>query len=144
MSRVASVPVLGPVAFKQMYGRAMFRRFFREHVYGNAEPPWSRVDTHFDLFNVPAAREAAFATTLALMDTRAIVAQVPRVTVPTLVAWGRGDACAPISDGRRLARELRGARFEVFESGHAPQEECPDAFARVAHRFLAEAAGKAA
>ncbi len=144
MSRVAGVPVVGPVAFKQLYGRAMFRRFFRDHVYGTAEPPWARVDTHFDLFNVPAAREAAFATTQALLDTRAIVAQVPRVNVPSLVVWGRGDRCAPISDGRRLSRELRSARFEVLESGHAPQEECPEAFAHVMTRFLVEAAGKVA
>lgn len=144
MSRVAAIPVVGPVAFKQLYGRAMFRRFFRDQVYGTPEPPWERVDAHFDLFNAPAAREAAFATTQALLDTRAIVAQVPRVTVPALVIWGRGDRCAPISDGRRLSRELRGARFEVLESGHAPQEECPDAFARVLARFLVEATGKAA
>ena len=144
MSRVAGVPIVGPVAFKQLYGRAMFRRFFKEHVYGTGEPPWHRIDTHFDLFNVPAAREAAFATTQALLDTRAIVAQVPRVTVPSLVVWGRGDRCAPIADGRRLSRELRGARFEVLESGHAPQEECPQAFAHVMTRFLVEAAGKAA
>jgi pimeloyl-ACP methyl ester carboxylesterase len=144
MARVASVPVVGAVAFKQLFGRTMFRRYFREHVYATEDIPWPRVDAHFEMFNVPAAREAAFATTLSILDTRAIVARVPRVTIPTLVAWGRADKSAPISDGRRLARELRGARFEVLESGHAPQEECPQAFVRVTERFLIEAAGKAA
>jgi pimeloyl-ACP methyl ester carboxylesterase len=143
MERAAPVPLLGPLAFKQLYGRAIFRRHFRDH-YDTARVPWPRIDAHFDLFNVPAAREAAFATTRALLDTRAVVARVPRVTVPTLVVWGRADRIAPLTDGRRLARELRGARFEVLEAGHAPHEQCPDEFVRVTRRFLAEAAGKAA
>jgi pimeloyl-ACP methyl ester carboxylesterase len=144
MARIAALPILGPVAFKQLYGRAMFRRYFREQFYKSTSVPWSRVDTHYDLFNAPLARQAAYATTLAILDTRAVVAKVPRVVVPTLVGWGREDASSPIADGRRLVRELRGARFEVFESGHAPQEECPETFARVVKRFLLEATGKAA
>jgi pimeloyl-ACP methyl ester carboxylesterase len=144
MARIGALPVVGAVAFKQMYGRAMFRRYFRELVYASDEPPWARIDAHFEMFNVPAAREAAYATTLALLDRRPVVARVPRVAVPTLAVWGRGDRCAPLADGRRLARELRGARFEVLESGHAPHEECPDAFVRVTRRFFLEAAGRAA
>jgi pimeloyl-ACP methyl ester carboxylesterase len=143
MERAAPLPLVGPVAFKQLYGRAMFRRHFRDH-YATEDVPWPRVDAHFDLFNVPAAREAAFATTRALLDTRPVVARVPRVTVPALVVWGRADRISPLADGRRLARELRGARFEVLESGHAPHEQCPEDFVRVTRRFLTEAAGKAA
>jgi pimeloyl-ACP methyl ester carboxylesterase len=143
MERAAPVPLLGPLAFKQLYGRAIFRRYFRDH-YATDEVPWQRVDAHFDLFNVPAAREAALATTHALLDTRPVVARVPRVTVPSLVVWGRADRITPLSDGRRLSRELRGARLEVLEAGHAPHEQCPAEFVRVTRRFLAEAAGKAA
>jgi pimeloyl-ACP methyl ester carboxylesterase len=143
IERAAPLPLVGPVAFKQLYGRALFRRHFRDQ-YAPSEPPLPRVDAHFELFNVPAAREAAFATTRALLDTRAIVARVPRVTVPTLVVWGRADRRSPLADGRRLARELRGARFEVLEAGHAPHEQCPEDFVRVTRRFLAETAGKAA
>ena len=42
----------------------------------------------------------------------------------------------PVEHGRRLARELRRARFEVFDCGHSPPEETPDAFAEVASAFL--------
>jgi pimeloyl-ACP methyl ester carboxylesterase len=145
MTRVATIPVLGPIVFKQIYGRAMFRKFFRENVYASAAAvPGARIEQLFDTFNGPAAREAAYATMLATLDTRALVASVPRVTAPTLVAWGRGDRSVPVAHGRRLARELRRARFEVFECGHSPPEECPDAFADVTTAFLADAGGKAA
>jgi pimeloyl-ACP methyl ester carboxylesterase len=134
---IATLPILGPILFKQMYGRATFRRFFRENVYARPEAtPAERVERMFETFNTPAAREAAYATMLATLDTRALVASVPRVKAPTLVAWGRSDRSVPVEHGRRLARELPRARFEVFDCGHSPPEEVPDAFAEVSEAFL--------
>jgi pimeloyl-ACP methyl ester carboxylesterase len=78
---------------------------------------------------------------VATLDTRALVASIPRVSAPTLVAWGRSDRWVPVERGRRLARELRRARFEVFDCGHSPPEETPQAFADVVGAFLR---GKAA
>ena len=134
---IATLPILGPILFKQMYGRAMFRRFFRENVYAKEESlPVDRIERMFEAFNAPAAREAAYATMLATLDTRALVASIPRVNAPTLVAWGRSDRSVPVEHGRRLARELRRARFEVFDCGHSPAEETPEAFAEVASAFI--------
>jgi pimeloyl-ACP methyl ester carboxylesterase len=139
VSRVAAMPVLGALLFKQFYGRALFRTYFRQRVYGaSAQVPPGRIDELFDLFNAPAAREAAYATMHSMLDMRALVARVPRVGAPTLVAWGRADRANPVAHGRRLARELRSARFEVFESGPSPAEECPAAFAEAARSFLRE------
>jgi pimeloyl-ACP methyl ester carboxylesterase len=139
---IATLPILGPLLFKQMYGKAMFRRFFRDNVYAREESlPVERLDQMFTVFNAPAAREAAYATMLATLDTRALVASIPRVLAPTLVAWGRSDKSVPVESGRRLARELRRARFEVFDCGHSPPEETPREFAEVASAFLR---GKAA
>jgi len=145
MARVATIPVLGPIVFKQLYGRVMFRSFFRENVYASAQAvPEARIEHLCETFNAPAAREAAYATMLATQDTRPLIASLPRVTAPTLVAWGRADKSVPVAHGRRLAREIKRARFEVFECGHSPPEEVPDAFADVASAFLASAGGKAA
>ena len=139
--RVASTPLFGPLVFKQLYGRTLFRKHFRDRMAGASAFPEARIDYLFDLFNVPAAREAAYATMLALQDTRAIVASLSRVAAPTLVAWGRADRIAPVEQGRRLARELRGARFEVLDCGHSPAEERPEAFAEIVSRFFAGAKG---
>jgi pimeloyl-ACP methyl ester carboxylesterase len=129
ISRVASVPVLGPLVFKQLYGRALFRSRFHGSAARN-------VDRLFEIFDVPAAREAAYATMLSMLDTRPLTASVPRVTAPTLVAWGRSYRAYPVEQGRRLARELGGARFEVFDCGASPAEECPEAFAASVEAFL--------
>jgi len=130
LSRIAGVPVLGPLVFKQLYGRSLFRSRFR----GAAS---RHVDRLFEIFDVPAAREAAYATMVSMLDTRPLTASVPRVSAPSLVVWGRGNKASPPEQGRRLARELGGARFEVFDCGHSPAEECPEAFAASVTAFLA-------
>jgi pimeloyl-ACP methyl ester carboxylesterase len=142
LSRIAGIPVLGPLVFKQLYGRALFRRRFlggaRSSATGTAS---GRVDRLFELFDAPAAREAAYATMCAMLDTRPLTASVPRVTAPTLVAWGRANLASPVEYGRRLARELGGARFEVFDCGSSPAEECPDAFSSAVTAFLTDPQG---
>jgi pimeloyl-ACP methyl ester carboxylesterase len=142
LSRIAGVPLLGPLVFKQLYGRTLFRNRF----LGDARPPAAgaasrRVDRLFELFDAPAAREAAYATMRAMLDTRPLTASVPRVSAPTLITWGRANRSSPVEHGRRLARELGGARFEVFDCGPSPAEECPDAFASAVTAFLATGHG---
>jgi pimeloyl-ACP methyl ester carboxylesterase len=137
LSRIAGIPVLGPLVFKQLYGRSLFR----SQLLGKERPGPNgasarRVDHLFELFDVPAAREAAYATMRAMMDTRPLTASVPRVTAPALVAWGRESRRSPVEHGRRLARELGGARFEVFDCGPSPAEEVPQAFANAVTAFL--------
>ncbi len=132
LSRIVGIPVLGPLVFKQLYGRSLFRSRFA--TSGTSSP---RVDHLFEMFDAPAAREAAYATMCSMLDTRPLTASVPRVTAPTLVAWGRSNRTSPVDQGRRLARELGGARFEVFDCGMSPPEECPAAFANAVTAFLA-------
>jgi pimeloyl-ACP methyl ester carboxylesterase len=142
LSRIATLPILGPLIFKQLYGRMLFRNRFLNDTRPEAKDAASRrLDRLFELFDAPAAREAAYATMRATLDTRSLTASVPRITAPTLIAWGRANRAAPVEHGRRLARELGGARFEVFDCGPSPPEECPDAFASSVTAFLANGEG---
>jgi pimeloyl-ACP methyl ester carboxylesterase len=134
LSRVARVPVLGSLLFKQLPGRLLLRM---RPTNGAASSGGERqLDRIVDVFDAPAAREAALATIHTMSDTRPLTANVLRVNAPTLVAWGRHDRLAPVEHGRRLAREIRGARFEVFDCGHSPPEECAQAFVGAVASFL--------
>ncbi len=142
LSRIVGVPLLGPLLFKQLYGRTLFRN----RLLGGERPDSTgissrRVDHLFEIFDVPAAREAAYATMHAMLDTRPLMASVPRIKAPAMVAWGRASRSPPFEHGRRLARELRGARFEVFDCGPTPAEEVPQAFAKAVTAFLVDGAG---
>jgi len=136
-SNVFEMPVLGAFFFKQLYGRSLFRAYFRDSVFSQgAALPLARIDHFYESFNSPPARESAFATMQAFLDTRSAVARLSRVQAPSFVIWGRHDALYPSQYGQRLARELNSARLEVMETGHAPHMEQPDRFADVLSDFL--------
>ncbi len=135
-------PVLGGFLFKQLLGRALFRKSFRDRVFASGFPfPLALVDGFYDAFNSPAARESARATLRSLIDTQTTEARVGRVTAPTLVVWGRADWLCPSPFAPRLVREVSAARLEVMETGHAPHIEAPEAFASIVGRFLSGAKG---
>lgn len=137
--RLAHVPLVGSLVFKQLLGRGLFGAYFRELFLANASAITNeRLDSYYQSFNAPAARGSVLATLRATVDARPVAAQTSRIQKPTLVLWGHRDRLLPPSVGQRLAREIRGARFELLDSGHAPQEEKPREVADAVRRFLRE------
>jgi len=64
---------------------------------------------------------------------------LPRIAVPTLVAWGESDGIVTTAYGRAYAGLIPGARFEaVANAGHHPDIEQPEALAGLIGAFLAE------
>lgn len=59
------------------------------------------------------------------------------ITAPTLVLWTSDDPTADVSEGRRIASMIPGARFEVMSGcGHWPQYEDTKTFDRLHIDFL--------
>ncbi len=142
--RLAHLPLAGSLVFKQLLGRGLFGVYFRELFLSNpAAISNERLDDYYQSFNTPAARGSVLSTLRATVDTRAVAAQTSRIQKPTLVLWGHKDRLLPASDGQRLAREIRGARFELLDAGHAPQEERPRELSDAVRRFLREARAQA-
>ncbi len=60
-----------------------------------------------------------------------------RVECPTLILWGRHDKLLPLGMGEFYAKEIPGARLEVFENcGHMLPFEKPQQFAAKTVEFL--------
>jgi 2-hydroxy-6-oxonona-2,4-dienedioate hydrolase len=60
-----------------------------------------------------------------------------QIQSPTLVLWTSDDPTADVSEGRRVASMIPGARFTVMDGcGHWPQYEDPDNFNRIHLEFL--------
>jgi pimeloyl-ACP methyl ester carboxylesterase len=138
--RLAHLPLAGSLVFKQLLGRRLFGAYFRElFLADGAAISNERLDVYYESFNTPAARGSALATLRATVDTRPVAAQTSRIQTRALVLWGHQDRLLPVSVGQRLAREIRGARFELLDAGHAPQEERPRELADAVRRFLREA-----
>ena len=65
--------------------------------------------------------------------------RLPSITVPTLIAGGRYDGIAPPQNQDALARQIPGARLEMFDGGHGFFATVPQALPAVLD-FLAEGA----
>jgi 2-hydroxy-6-oxonona-2,4-dienedioate hydrolase len=59
------------------------------------------------------------------------------IRAPTLIAWGREDAIAPLSQGEKAHRQIKGSRLVVFEHcGHLPTEEAAKPLEEALASFL--------
>jgi pimeloyl-ACP methyl ester carboxylesterase len=135
--RLALLPLFGGFVLKQLWSRSVFRSFFRERMFApGARVSNERIDAYYDAFSAPEARGSALATLRSMSDTRPLAAQTVRVQAPTLVVWGRQDRVVSASLGQRLAREIRGAGFELLDAGHSPHEEQPARVSSIVGRFL--------
>ena len=135
--RIAMVPFLGGLVFKQLVGRSGFRTLIRDSlVPSRARIQQQRIDAYYEAFNTPAARGSALEALRGTADTHLLTASTRRIQAPTLVVWGRHDNVYPAGYGHRLARDIRGAGFELMDAGHAPQEEQPEQLASIVGRFL--------
>ena len=65
--------------------------------------------------------------------------RLPSIAVPTLIAGGRYDGIAPPQNQDALARQIPGARLEMFDGGHGFFATVPQALPAVLD-FLAEGA----
>ena len=136
--RVPLWPVVGGMLFKQLYGRALFRRYFRDDIFApGAVLPYDRIDRFYEYFKAPSARESAHAVLRSMLDTRPVVARITRIRRPTLVVWGREDRMFPATFALKLSREICDARLTLMDAGHAPHAERPNELVEVVTEFLA-------
>ena len=127
-ARLPFLPGIGPILFKRLYGRSMFRDYFRNDVFnGGVSMNLARVDAYYDDFDSPEGRDAAYrALTCTVAKVDQLPPLFPKINAKTLVVWGERDRIFPVRLGERLSKEIPSARLEVIpHSGHAPNEEYP-------------------
>jgi pimeloyl-ACP methyl ester carboxylesterase len=83
--------------------------------------------------------EAAFRAAVACLVTFNRRAELERIAAPTLLIAADEDTNAPLKAMTRMAEVVPGARLEVLGgTGHLAPLECPDRYAGIVRRFLAE------
>jgi len=70
---------------------------------------------------------------------REALADLGKLTMPTLVATGADDKARPVAEGRAMAEQI-GCRFSLIpDAGHIANLEAPDYVTQMLYDFLAEA-----
>jgi pimeloyl-ACP methyl ester carboxylesterase len=103
-----------------------------------------------DIDALPAPAKAAMAGNRAAlgvygganMADPGLLARLPAVAVPVLVAWGEADRMISPEHGEAYAKAIGGAEFLLIpRAGHMPQLEAPDELLRAVLAFAGEHAG---
>jgi len=133
---VLRTPILGELALA-LSTRSTVAIGLRRKIY--ARPSHVTADAIDDAWRpltIPGTSRAALAAIRT--DPKKYVGLESRIAVPTLVIWGAEDRMIPLSEGRRLAARIRGARLVVIpDAGHLPQREQPERFSEAVREFLA-------
>ncbi len=133
--RVLRAPISGEVEM-ELLCRPVVRLALRHRVYARADRVTEdTVSDWWDPVPVPGTRRAALAAIRS--SQRGYEDVTERIAAPTLVLWGKEDRLLPLSAGVALAQDIRGAHFIALpDTGHVPQEETPEEFAKVVADFL--------
>ncbi|MGW6729060.1 alpha/beta fold hydrolase [Nocardia sp. NPDC055029] len=82
-------------------------------------------------------RAGIYRAILAVAERSSVLAELSRITVPTLVIVGADDEDTPPEQSRKITRSIRGARLEVvLDCGHTSTLEQPEVIAALIQQFL--------
>lgn len=135
--RMALLPRLGPLLWKQLYRRSELRRHL-QRVMSTPELLDERaVDVYWDRLGRDGGREAAYAMLQQMTRLEPLHEKLGKVEAPTLVVWGDRDALMPADTGERVCRMIPESRLVVVEGcGHAVPEERPEALVELVRGFV--------
>ena len=133
--RMLRAPVLGEIEL-ELLSRPVFGLTLRHNQYARASRVTEEtIDDWWFPVRVAGSRRAAVEAIRTNPHAAEGIAQ--KISAPTLVLWGRDDKLLPASEGLALSNAIPNARFTVLpDTGHLPQEETPEEFARAVSDFL--------
>lgn len=139
--RLASIPGVGERLLRPSRKGSQRSEHAMYHDPRFATP--ARVQRGFDLAQRPGGTEAFLDMLRSLGSVagvksgwrRALTPRVRATGIPTFIVWGDKDAVLPFRHLKRGARMLRAATHRFPNTGHGPQIEQADEFARLARKF---------
>lgn len=103
-------------------------------IMGNADRPELASELNNSFCRTDPRIAKHFAAVTFLSDNRA---DLPLVTVPSLILQCREDAIAPLAVGEYVHRHLPGSRLEILDAtGHCPHLSAPEQTIAAMKRFL--------
>ena len=133
--RLARSPMLS-VLMRKILPRAVVESSVR-NVYGDPSKVTPElVDRYYEL-TLRAGNRQAVADRFAQAPSDDIAAEVPKLTLPTLILWGRRDHLIPPENAERFHHDIAGSTLVIFDGlGHVPHEEDPARTVAAVQRFL--------
>lgn len=86
---------------------------------------------------LPNAKMAFMSTVLGLRNSVSMADRLARISVPTMIIWGKEDSLIPIEYAKDFLSAIKNSQFvEMNNCGHTPYVEEPEKFSEILLRFL--------
>jgi len=133
--RIAKTPGLNKI-MEYTLPRRMVESSVR-NVYGDPSRVTPQlVDRYYEL-TLRAGNRRALAERFKQSASGADAGKVAKLSLPTLILWGKSDHLIPSSNADHFARDIPGSREVVFSGlGHVPHEEDPQQTVATVKNFL--------
>lgn len=137
--KMMRAPILGWLMIHFLPPKLAALTVLKDSYYDDSKITKEQIDAYSRPIVDPGGRHALLETSKQIIpkDIDELIARYPKITVPTLIIWGRQDKVIPLVIGERLDRELPDSRLVVIDhSGHIPQEETPQMVVPLVLDFL--------
>jgi pimeloyl-ACP methyl ester carboxylesterase len=136
--RIANTLVLRDIA-ATITPRSLFESSFRQSISVQSIATPQMIDRYWELIRYPGNRQATL-DRFGGYKPQADDGSIRKVTVPTLILWGRDDKVIPVASAEWFSKNLPNARVTILDDvGHIPMEEAPDRSLAPVLELLAQA-----
>ena len=123
---LARIPVIREI-MATVTPRALIEASFKQSIANQAIATPAMIDRYWELLLYPGNRRATVQRFGQYQGQNNAAEVLPKLTVPTLIIWGREDHFIPLSVGEWFNQTIPGSRISVLDGiGHIPMEEAPD------------------
>ncbi len=140
-----SLPLVGELLVRpNLKGTA---RLMREVFFDASLVTPGLVEQAYKMAALPGATRALLSVIRASINlrgqrtthTKRILRDLDKITMPTLIFWGKQDRIIPVAHAQIAAAKIPGAKLHIFDNcGHCAMYEHPDEFNKIVLDFLAE------
>lgn len=137
--KMMRTPVVGPLVLHLLPPKAAALFVLINSYYDKKKITKEQVEAYARPIGEPGGRHALLETSKQIIPKRIdeLIAKYPKITVPTLIIWGRQDKVIPLEIGELLNEAIPDSHLVVIDhAGHIPQEETPEAVVPLVLDFL--------
>ena len=103
----------------------------------NKEVDSDTINGFIQRMTLPNAKMAFMSTILGIRNAVPLSERLAKISVPTLVVWGKHDTLIPIIYSKDFISSIKNCQFvEMESSGHTPYVEEPKKFSEIVFKFL--------
>jgi len=139
MMRYLQKPIIGYLGIRLLSAKTIAKEAYKYAFSNDSLIPEKSVKESAKLLDLPLAKYAYKETVDSIIpdDIDFIEKLYRKISIPTLIIWGKDDISIPYSFGKRLHKDIKNSKLVIIPNvGHMPQEEAPKILFHIIDKFL--------